>query len=476
MKTSLLKGSVIYAAATIISRVAVIILIPILTRIMATEEYGAMSLMTTGVQLANFIVTLEIAQAVTLYYTNQNDPNRHQYPPSALWFIVVVYAVLSVIAALLLGAGSSMNFSEAAFSPQLIFSGVILLAATGIFQLLQNQLRLEFKTKLYAILTILYVLLNAVGAIVGAKTFHESSAVGVIGGQALGTSISCAIAFFMLKKEFSFGFKMPALKKMISYSLPLVPASFFLIGTQQASKFILGAYGMIEQAGIFGLAMQIAGFSGLALIGVQTAITPAILANHQAADTPKRLGGLFEIFFTLSLLFCAGLSVFAEELIMIFSTPDYITASRYIPILAFGIAFNGLYIFFPGKIINGKSSAQLFASALSFIVSIIAALILVKTEGTMGAAIATLISSITFFCCWYFISQKLYHVPVKWLKLAMHAAIIIATTFIVVRLIPSSVSFSVIFLKSLILLVLMVVVGFRYISEGIKTYLARPKY
>ncbi len=474
MKTSLLKGSITYAAATIVSRIAVIILIPILTRIMSVEEYGAVNIMITIVQLANFILTLEVTQSVTLFYTRQSDPQQKYFPATALWFIVGVYSIIIILAALFLNLGQGTNISGASISPQLIFSSIVLLACNGFFLLVQNQLRLEFKSTAYGVLTFLYVLLTCVAAVLGAK-YYSQPAVGVIGGQALGAAIAGIVTFLFIKQKFSFGFKRDVLQKMLQYSLPLVPASFFLLGSQQAAKLILGMYGTMEQVGIFGLAMQIAGFSGLALIGVQTAITPSVLANHQHPETPQKLGFLFEVFFSLSLLFCVVLSVFSKELIIVFSTNGYLNAAYYVPVLAFAIAFNGLYIFFPGKIIKGKSSLQLLASVIGFVVSVIAASILIKIDGIRGAAISTLLSSAAFFFSWYTISQKLYHVPVNWKKLGMVALFAIAIASAVILLVPSGITGEIIFIKLLTLLVFTTIVGYSYISKLRKTYLAGRK-
>jgi O-antigen/teichoic acid export membrane protein len=242
------------------------------------------------------------------------------------------------------------------------------------------------------------------------------------------------------------------------------------LGGQQVPKFILSTYSTLEDVGIYGLAYQIAGFSALAVLGVQTAITPSVLANHKESETPKTLAKLFETFSIVALLLCSCLSIFAHELVIIFSVPSYGRAANFVPLLAFAIALNNLYIFFPGKIIKGKSASQLIASAGSFLVAIVMGMILIRFNGVRGAALATLLSAATFFFIWCYISQKLYHLPVNWLKMFLMTVFTSIVCAVGILIIPSEISFYNIALKCSLLLLLTGAIAWDYLSLWWKRY------
>lgn len=471
--TELLKGSVIYGAVTIISRVAAIIIIPILTHLMSPGEYGVLSTMLTVVQLANFIVTLEVAQAVTYFFTNKNRTDSQHFPSAALWFSIASYFFIFLIANLF-SSVPAIELAGAAINFAIIKDSIFLLAANGIFLLVQNQLRLEFKTLQYALLSLGYVVLTTVGAYLGAK-YYGSPASGVLIGQASGAAIIDVLAISILWKRFSMSFTRQHVRTMLKYSLPLVPAGLLLLGAQQLPKLILSVFGDFNQVGIFGLAYQVAGFAGLAVLGVQTAITPSILANHHKEETPGNLGKLFETFVIVSLLFCVFLTVFSNELVDFFSSDEYAAAAIYVPFLCFAIALNSMYIFFPGKVIRGKSASQLIASIGSFIVSGLAGYGLAMIDGARGAAIATLLTSASFFIIWYHISQKLYYVPVRWGKIAQIITISIITCVISIFLLPSGFSFGAIALKIGLLTVFALIIASGQLSEWKKKYIAARK-
>ncbi len=435
MKANLLKGSITYGAVTIFSRVAAIILIPILTRLLSPDEYGALSIIITVVQLANFIVTLEVAQAVTYFFTDRERADRNWYPATGFWFSLGLY-IIFILLFLLFGSLISDHIAEMHIGKPMLVSGTLLLAANGVFLFVQNQLRLEFKSKQYAAVSIGYVILISVGAIFGALYFEQRST-GVILGQAIGAGIIDIIGVVLLWHRLKIGVNVQKLKQMLKFSLPLVPAGLLLLGGQQVPKLILSIYGNLEDVGIYGLASQIAGFAGLAILGVQTAITPSILANHHLEDTPKALGKLFEDFAIVSLLFCGFLSIYAHELVLVFSTSSYASAASYIPFISFSIALNSLYIFFPGKIIRGKSAAQLYASGGGFTVAVISGFVLTSLYGIWGAAVSTVLSALTFISIWYYISQKLYALPIHWFVILKAIVITLVVCIVAAFLLPS---------------------------------------
>lgn len=468
MKINLLKGSFTYGAVTIFSRIAAVILIPILTRLLTPDEYGALNMALTIVTLANFVVTFEVAQAVTLFFSDRNRSDRDVYPATAIRFSLFMYLLLLIVV-VLFGKTVSSMVGDSNIRGSIIIDGAMLLGANGCFLFLQNQLRIEFKSREYGVLTLGYVLLTTLGAITGAL-FFPHPAEGVILGQAGGAAIIDIAGMLMLKKRFRGSFKKEKLREMLKFSFPLVPAGLLLLGGQQVPKFILSIYGSLEDVGIYGLAYQIAGFSALAVLGVQTAITPSVLANHAEVETPKNLATLFENFSIVALLLCTSLSIFAHELITIFSVPSYGRAANFVPALSFAIALNNLYIFFPGKIIKGKSASQLMASAGSFLVAIIAGIILIKLDGVRGAAFSTLLSAGTFFFIWCYISQKLYHLPVNWVKMFIIAALTVTVCTLGIFFMPAGLTFYVIAIKCVLLLLFSCIIAWEYIVRWWKRY------
>lgn len=464
MKINLLKGSLSYGLVTIFSRVANIFLIPVFTRILSPEEYGLLNIVISLTALANLVVGLEIAQAVTLYFNDRSRINRNLYPSTAFVFLIAIYFFLIIFVLLFGNIILSIYKDFGNVGSSIFIYGTMLLSVNGVFFFMQNQLRLEFLTKQFAIFTIAYVLFTGIGSLGGAY-LSQNRLEGVILGQVIGALIIDLVGLMIFWRIFTMGFESKKLTEMLKYSLPLVLSGLLILGGQQLPKLILIKYGILEDVGIFALASQIAGFAGLSVLGVQTAITPAILVNHQAPETPIMLGRLFEKFSIIGLLFCAFLSIFARELVTLFSTPDYYKAASFVPYLSVALVLNSLYIFFPGKIISRKSSAQLVASGGSFIVAAVAGVFLVKIDGIRGAAMSSLLSAIAFLSIWCCISQKLFNIIVNWFKLIKSIILVVILCFTTILLFPLKITSTFILIKCILLGILMYLIAWEFMLE-----------
>ena len=455
----------------IFTRIVSILMIPILTYYLSTEEYGILSLIFTLILFTNSIITLEVSQAVSVYFPLSKESERKIYPSTALKLLLFVYIIFIVII-LILSNFILEKFIKNEISNSIIIASSLLMATNGIFLIIQNQFRLEFNSRNFAIISIAYILLTSTGTLMGILYFNAGIK-GVIWGQMIGTAIVSIFGLYIQFTSFNQNFRYTILIKMLKYSVPLVPAVLLQIGSQQIPKFILSMYSNLEEVGIYGLAYQIASFSALAVIGVQTALTPSILANYKEIETPKMLAKLFERFATFALILCAFLSIFSSEIISLFSNSAYQKSERLVPFLSFAIALNCFYIFFPGKLIFNKSGFQLIASASSFIVATVMGILLTKIDGSRGAALATLISSLIFFSVWCHSSQRLYPLIINWYDLCFSAILVGLVCYITNSELFIVVGIYSIFLKILIFILLVFLISKKYLIELKLLYLNR---
>lgn len=461
MKVNLLKGSISYGIVTILTRIASIILIPIITKLLSLAEYGLYGIAILTITLVTLVVTLEVSQAVTYFFTDIKIKDRNVYPSTGMWFTILMYLIIVIIAFIFEPILSNL-FKFNSNDSSIIFYSSLLLAGNGIFFFIQNLFRLEFKTKAYSFFTLGYVFFMAGGSICGIL-FFQKLAQNVILGQFIGIAIVDFLGIIVYWKLLILGFDFVKLRKMLKFSLPLVFSGVLLLGGQQLPRYILSVYGSLEDVGMFVLSYQIAGFAALSVLGVQTSITPAVLVNHEHKETKKKLGTLFENFVIVSLIFCAGLSVFSKEIVTVFSNVNYLNAAAFVPVLSFSIIFNSLYIFFQGKIIKGKSARQLLPSIGSFFVALITGFVLTKYDGIRGATLATLLSSIAFFTIWVRTSQKLYPIPVNWKKLAKYLCYTIATCCVGVFIFTEKLELHIILIKLILIMGLICLIGWQYV-------------
>jgi O-antigen/teichoic acid export membrane protein len=156
------------------------------------------------------------------------------------------------------------------------------------------------------------------------------------------------------------------------------------------------------------------------------ALTPLVYKHYRNPETPKQVARLFHWFVSIALSGCLFLTLFAKEFLILFATPEYLRGAGLVIYLAPALLLSQMYIFAPGIGIRKKTHWQLWITILAAIVSVAGNFLLVPVWGTVGAAVATLLSSVVFFAAWLIFSQRLYSIPYSWLQILFSTTAFIA--------------------------------------------------
>lgn len=416
------RDTLIYGAAAILSRGLALLTLPIYTRVLAPDDYGALETILVAGTLAAMLVPLEISQALARLF-NEVEPGaaRRRMASTALWFTVAMYAAaLSGVLAIAAGAADLLLGSPA--MADIIRLGGVLIAVNGIFYLLQNQLRYELRSGAYALLSSAYAILTlGLGALFGFVL--DGGLIGVLLAQIIAAALSVALGLAQLRSSYALELDRHVLRDMLAFSLPLVPSALATFLTLYANRLFLNTLAGLEAVGLFAVAVRVATVVTLPLLGFQAALTPLIYAHYKSPDTPMRLARIFEAFTLIALGGCLVVGLFAAEAIAIVADPRYATAAPLVLGLALSALLSQGYIFFPGIALARKTNWQLYVFLFSAIISVGANWTLIGRFGVAGAAAATVGSGIVFMSVWIAASQRLYPLPIRWCRLALPAAI-----------------------------------------------------
>lgn len=418
MLKAVLRDSLIYGMASVISKGLVIFLLPLYTRVLSPGDYGVYDLIITLGALANLVVALEISQGLARHLADVSEPSaRARLASTSLWFSVLMYGFFLAagllaapeLNALLLG---NVQYLDA------FRLGIALIAANGIYYLLLNQFRWELRSKAYAVVSIIYAVLTLLFALVFCL-WLSLGLVGVVLAQLLAALLTCLLCFWLLRQVFGWLFDMSQLRSMLCFSAPLVPAGLAVFISLYINRFALNHFGSLEDVGHFGIGSRIAGLTALLTLGVQTALTPLVYQHYREPQTPAHIARLFSWFMAGALLACLFLALFARELLMLFATPEFMAGATLVGVLAPSLLLSQMYVFAPGIAIAKKTHWQLWVTLLSAAASVAGNWLLVPVWGIWGAAMATLLASLLFFFCWLSLSQHLYRIPYAWRSLLL---------------------------------------------------------
>jgi O-antigen/teichoic acid export membrane protein len=114
-----------------------------------------------------------------------------------------------------------------------------------------------------------------------------------------------------------------------------------------------------------------------------------------------------------------GLAMFADEIIAVFTTPEFYPGAIVVPILAPALILSGMYVLAPGLAIAKRTGSIALISIGGATLNTVLNLLLIPILGISGAALATLIGAASMFAAYMIISQRLYPVPHAWTPLAL---------------------------------------------------------
>lgn len=409
-----------YGAASLVSRAASVVLVPIYTRVLAPADYGQLDLLIAFGSLAQLTVALEISQGLARYFADsETDGERRLLASTSLWFSVGAYGLFLLVAlafadplsVLVIGRSEPALFVAAAFW---IYSG-------GVMYLILNQLRWMLDPRGYALASVLGGIVSIGGSVLLVVAAHLG-VLGVLIGGSIGNVAGLAVGLVRARSVYGLAFSRPGLRQMLGFSLPLVPSGIAVFVTLYVDRIAISRLMTTADVGLFGIGYRLASVSSLLILAFQAAITPIVYTRYREPQAATQLASLLRAFTAVALGMSLALAMFADEIIAVFTTPEFYPGAVVVPILAPALILSGMYVLAPGLAIAKRTGSIALISIAVAILNTVLNLLLIPILGITGAALATLLGSASMFAAYMIISQRLYPVPHAWTPLALATA------------------------------------------------------
>ena len=411
-----IKDGLIYTFVTLFSRGISFLLIPVYTRTFVPEEYGVIDMLTLLGIILNLSVSLEISQGIARYIPGiQNQVAKSKYLSSGLWFSIIMYIATCSILFSFSGFGSSLLLNSSKWQ-QIFRVATVAIGVNGIFIYLNNAFRHQLKVKQSGIVGIIYAGLSFLLIILFIKYF-KLGLTGIYLGITVSASVGILISFLLGKNQYKLYFSLVKVKRLLRFSLPLVPSSIGFFVATYVDRLVIKEYMSMSDVGIYGIAVKFASIIGLLISGFNSALTPLIYKKHQEKETPRQVGYLMSLYLFFSFLLISILSFFSKEILILVTTDSYYGASQYIGVLALSAVTTSAYMFLPGLGIAKKTKLIAAINISIGVVNLILNILTIPKYGLSGAVISTFTSSMLGFVLNIQLSNKYYPIQIKKTKL-----------------------------------------------------------
>jgi O-antigen/teichoic acid export membrane protein len=179
----------------------------------------------------------------------------------------------------------------------------------------------------------------------------------------------------------------------------------------------------------------------LVLFAFQTAFLPIVFQRADAPETKDQLARVFTYFCLFCFSAIAVLALFRQEVFHFLIGADFAAATAYVPALLGAAFFAGVYVFFPGLMLSGKTTkiAQINIAGLS--ANLLLNMVLIPLYGLHGAACATLAAAAMTAGIYYKVAAASYPAPYRFGALGLAGGVTVLAVYLAEALNPFGLSY-----------------------------------
>jgi O-antigen/teichoic acid export membrane protein len=408
----LIKNSGIFLLGNIGSQGVRFVFLLVCTHLLIPEEYGIVEIISQTATLALPIVSIGIAGAVFRY-----SMDKEENPTGVFTNGLAVIFIGSVVLLVLSPIFRLVNIFDT-FITYLLTLIIIQMIQVATKQFTRGIGKVKIfvisdfinslSTLLFGIIFIFYYHWGIQGYLLSYILAYAFDSVFLIFGAKL-------YAYIDIKT-----ISLSQMKKMSKYSLPLAPNSIMWWLTETSNRyFILYILGT-SMTGIYAVASKIPGLITLFTSVFFMAWQMAAVEEYLSEDKSQFYSKTFEVFWIGMVLSASSIFIVLHWFMIIFVSPEFYEAWRYIPLLILSSLFSSFQAFIGTNYTASKNTiGALKTSGCAAGTSILLNIILIPLMGLYGAAIATLISYIFVFILRYFDTAKFVIINIDWIKFVL---------------------------------------------------------
>ncbi|HEX5983167.1 MAG TPA: oligosaccharide flippase family protein [Solirubrobacterales bacterium] len=412
-----------YTAASILSKVIAVALLPLYTRYLSPEDYGAAEVLFSAVVAASIVIRLGLIEAILrFYYKDDEDPARVVASTFAGLFWLSLLGALVVLpfagpiseALLLTEERPSLSPGEAADLVRIAIAGLWVLT---MWEFLLTLFRLEERARAFFATTMLNVLASIALTVVLVVGLDEGARGLLLGSYLTGAAFALGLVALQWRR-LSLRFDRGLLRRLFRFGLPTMPAEVSLYLLNFVDRLIIVRTIGLAEAGLYSLATKFAQAVNVLVRGFQLAWPPlaySIRDNEEA----RRLYATVVTLFTAGCAFVvAGMWLFSRWIVRALAAPKFFESYEAIGLITIGVTLYALYqvlIVILGR--TGRTEFNFPAAIGALVANVALNLILVPPLGIAGAGLALALSYLLGLGLMYAFTQRLFPVPYEWGRL-----------------------------------------------------------
>ena len=404
-----------YTAASVISKLIAVALLPLYTRYLTPADYGAAEVLFAAVVAASIVIRFGVIEAVLrFYYKAGEDPQRVVATSFAalFWFGT---------AAALIALPFAEPISEALLdrpAPDLTRIAIGGLWVLTLHEYLLTLFRLEERARAFFVVTIANVLVAIALTVVLVVGEGEGARGLLLGSYVSGAAFVLGL-IVVHRRSLSLWIDRALLRRMLRFGLPTMPAELSLYALNFVDRIIIVRTVGLAEAGLYSLAVKFSQAVNVLVRGFQLAWPPLAYSIRDDEEARRAYAAVVTWFLAGCAFVVAGMWLLSRWIARALAAPEFFDSYEAVGLISTAVTLYALYMVL--LVILGRTGRTEFnfpATAAALVANVVLNLILVPPLGIVGAGIALVASYIIVVALMYGFTQRLFPVPYEWGRLA----------------------------------------------------------
>ena len=430
-----------YTAASILSKVIAVALLPLYTRYLSTKDYGAAEILFSAVVAASIVVRLGLIEAILrFYYKDDEDPAKVVAGSFAGLFWLSTLGSLALLP--FAGPLSEALLPEAkklgASAPDLVRIAIGGLWVLTMWEFMLTLFRLEERARAYFLTTILNVLASIGLTVVLVVGLDEGAWGLLVGSYAAGAAFVIALIALQWRR-LSLRFDRNLMRRLFRFGAPTMPAEVSLYLLNFVDRLIIVRSLGLAEAGLYSLAVKFAQAVNVLVRGFQLAWPPLAYSISDDNEARRAYATIVTLFTAACAWVVAGMWLFSRWIVRGLAAPKFFESYEAIGLISTAVTLYALYLVL--VVILGRTGRTEFnfpAAIGALVANVALNLLLVPSMGIVGAGLALVASYLVVLGLMYVFTQRLFPVPYEWGRLLRIVVTVAALVGVAELVVPTS--------------------------------------
>jgi O-antigen/teichoic acid export membrane protein len=419
----LVRSLAAYQLADVASKVIAVGLLPVYTRYINPAGYGVVELLANLVIFVSIVVRFGMIEAfIRFYYDDADADRRDALARRAIGFLLLATTIVAAVAAALAVPLSRLVLGHRDVTTFMI--AVLGLWAFTNLELAYGLLRVDERARDYAIASLINVGLTVASSVVLVVGLHKGYRGLLLGNYGATTVVLLGLWWTMRSRLLNRRGAADRVPVLLRFGLPTVPAEASVYALNLVDRFYLYHHRSPAQAGLYSIAIKLAGAVAFIVRAFQYAWPPLAYSVRDDAEAARLYGLVTTYYVLVSGLVVAGLALFSRWIVKLLAASDFAGAYRALPWVSLGWALYGLFVVFLVIAGRAKVTTRNFPAAFAGLAAnVVLLVVLVPRFGLAGAGVALCGAYLVMLVVMHFLTRDLFRVDFEWRRLAQIALV-----------------------------------------------------